>query len=167
MARRVVLTIILAAVIAAPFLILLLAQQLTGGVASLGPGQALPASKLAGLDGRSVDTHSWGDMPTLLVLYRSTCKACEQEIQGLNRIAPSLPRVRIVLLSLDAAAPRAPSAFQVVRDPSGRLIRKLRWLMVPTLYLVNQQGTIVYVRTGLRAPEAELATLTNLLTSEQ
>ncbi len=167
MARRIVLAITLASVLGAPLLVLLLVQQCAGGGAGLGSGQALPASELAGLGGGSVDTRTWADMPTLLVLYRSSCKACEQEIKGLNQIAPSLPRVRIVLLSLDAAAPRAPSAFQVVCDPSGRLIRKLRRLMVPTLYLVNQQGKIVYVRTGLRAPEVELATLTNLLTSEE
>ncbi len=163
MARNSSLVVALAAVIAAPVLGFLVVHHLAGGAAGLRAGEALPASELIDLDGDRVDTRSWRDAPTLLVLYQSTCNACEREIEGLTRIAPALPRLRIVLLSLDCAAPRVRTGLQVICDPSGRLVRKLRKLIVPTLYLVNETGSIVYTRTGLRAPETELATLGGLL----
>jgi len=163
MARNYSLAIVLVAILAVPALFLLFAHRLAVGAAGLKPGESLPALELVGLDGRPVDSRSWSGAPTLLVLFRSTCGACEREIEGLTQIAPSLPEMRIILLSLDSAAPRVSTGFQVLCDPSGRVVRKLRKMMVPTLYLVNEKGTIVYVRTGLREPESELAVFAGLL----
>ncbi len=165
MARNSSLVVVLAAVFAAPVLGLLVIHQLASGAAGLRAGEVLPASELAGLDGGLVDTRSWRGTPTLLVLYQSTCSACEREIEGLTQIAPALPKLRIVLLSIDCAAPRVPTGLQVICDPSGRLVRKLRKLIVPTLYLVNETGSIIYTRTGLRPPETELTILNSLLNS--
>ncbi len=153
----------LGAVLAVPLLLLLAGHRFAGGTGGLKPGDALPESGLVGLDGRYVDTKSWRGTPTLLVLYRSTCDACRQEIDGLAHIAAALPKVRIVLLSLDSAAPRVTTGFQILSDPSGQFIRKMRKLVVPTVYLVNGEGGIVYVRTGRRSPQVELAILGQLL----
>ncbi len=162
MARHSSLVIALLAALTAPALVLLVAHRFAGGSAGLRPGDALPAYGLATLDGRLVDTSSWKGMPTLLVLFRSTCRACEREIAGLTQIAPSISGTRIVLLSLDSAAPRTPTALQTLCDPAGDFIRRLRKLAVPTLYVVDPRGKIAYVRTGERTPDDEFATLVSL-----
>ena len=163
MTRKTSIAVALAAVLAVPALILLMAYRLAGEGAGLRPGQELPAAHLVCLDGHVVDTRSWRGAPTLLVLYRSTCHACEREIVGLSLAASSLPELRIVLLALDSAAPGVPTEFPVITDPTGKFLKIVRKIMVPTLYLLNSEGRVIYVRSGQRPPESELATLTDLL----
>ena len=163
MARKSPVAIVLFVVIAVPTAILLIAHRFAGYTAGLLVGQELPAGQLLSLNGRPVDTCSWKGKPTLLVLYQSTCHACERELEGLSAVAPSLPEVRVVLLALDAAAPRIQTRFPVFADPSGEFLRKVRKLIVPTLYLLDADSRVIYVRSGQRSPEAEFATLTRLL----
>jgi hypothetical protein len=51
----------------------------------------------------------------------------------------------------------------VLSDPSGQFVRKVRKLIVPTLYLVDTRGKVAYVRSGQREPNAELLIFKNLL----
>jgi peroxiredoxin len=163
MARNAPIVIVLAAALAVPALILLVAHRFAGNAAGLRPGQDVPDAQLRSLDGRLVDTRSWSGRHTLLVVFLSTCRACEREIEGLETVAPSLPEMRIVLLAVDSAAPRIPTGFQVLSDPSGQFVRKVRKLIVPTLYLVDAQGKVAYVRSGQREPNAELLIFKDLL----
>ncbi len=166
MARNASIALVLAAVLAGPLLILLVAHRIAGDGAGLQPGQELPAGQLLSFDSLVVDTRSWKGTPTLLVLFRSTCKACQREIEGLATVAPALPEMRIVLLAFDLAAPRVQSGFPVFSDPSGQFVRKVGKLIVPTLYLMDASGRVAYVRSGQRPPENELATLLALVRSE-
>jgi peroxiredoxin len=161
--RNIPIAAALAAMLAVPILILFVAHRFAGDRAGLQMGQELPAAQLVSLNGRLIDTRSWKGMPTLLVLFQSTCRICELEIEGLTSIAPSLPGVRIVLLALDSGAPRVPTGFPILTDPSGQLLRKVRKMIVPTLYLLDADGRVIYVRSSQRPPGAELATLTALL----
>jgi peroxiredoxin len=163
MARNAPIAVTLAAVLAAPALILTVAHHIAGDAPGLRIGQVLPAAQLRSLDGRLVDTESWKGRCTLLVVFVSTCLACEREIGGLEALAPSLPDVRIVLLSADSAPLRIPTVFQVVSDPSGQFLRRVRRLMVPTLYLLDASGRVLYVHSGQRDPVAEGQVLKELL----
>jgi peroxiredoxin len=167
MARKRSIAAVLAAVLAVPTLVLLVAYRFAGEGAGLQPGQELPAAQLVGLDGHVVDTRSWSGAPTLLVLYRSTCRACEREIVGLSSVSSSIPELRIVLLALDSAAPRVPTEFPVLTDPTGKFLRVVRKVMAPTLYLLDSEGRVIYVRSGQRPPEYELTTLADLLGADR
>jgi peroxiredoxin len=163
MTRYVLIIIVLAATLALPTLILLSAHRFAGDAAGLRLGDDIPVAQLRSLDGRFVDTRSWSGRQTLLVVFLSTCRACESEIQGLEKVARSLPELRVVLLAVDSAAPRLPTAFLVLSDPSGQFVRRVRRLIVPTLYVADARGKVVYVRSGQRDPDFELQILRELL----
>jgi len=166
MMRKTSIALALAAVIGIPSLLLMLAHRFAGNGTGLQTGQMLPPAQLIALDGRLVDTRSWNGVPTLLVIIQSTCRACEREIEGLKEVAPSFPGLGIHLLALDSANPRVPTGFPVLADPSGQFLRKVRRATVPTLYLLNSEGRVVYVRSGQRPPEYETRVLTRLLSDE-
>ncbi len=166
MTRKTSIAMALAAVIGVPSLLFMVVHRFAGSGTGLQTGQMLPPAQLVALDGRLVDTRSWNGAPTLLVLFQSTCRACEREIEGLKEVASSFPGLGIHLLALDSAAPRIPTGFPVLADPSGQFLRKVRRVIVPTLYLLNTEGRVVYVRSGQRPPEYEIRVLTRLLSDE-
>jgi peroxiredoxin len=166
MMRNTSVAMALAAVIGIPSLLLMVAHRSAGSGTGLLTGQVLPRAQLVALDGRLVDTRAWKGTPTLLVLIQSTCRACEREIEGLRKIAPSFPGLGIQLLAIDSAAPRNPTGFPVLSDPSGQFLRKVRRVIVPTLYLLNTESRVVYVRSGQRPPEYEMRILARLLSDE-
>jgi peroxiredoxin len=149
------------AVLIGPLLLFILAERsLKRG---LQPGDLLPEARLESLDGVAVQTASWRGAPTLLVLFLPACPACQEEIHRLESIAPQLPAVRIVLLSLDGEAPREQVTFPVLRDPHQSFVQRTRKLLIPTLYWIDSTGKIRYARTGLRSPASDLNLLRSLL----
>ena len=142
MKRKELIEVALAAVVAVPTVILLLASRFAAEGKGLNPGQELPQAQLMRLDGQWVNTGSWRGSPTLLVLYRSTCRACEREILGLSSVALSIPRLRIVLLAMDLAAPRVPTEFPILIDPTDDFLKSVRKTIVPTLYLLDSEGRV-------------------------
>lgn len=157
---------VLAAIVAAPAVAILLAQCSIKKNRGLMQGEELPRARLVTPGGCAVDTARWRGSPTLLVLFQSTCATCEIEIHNLERIAPSLPALRIALVSTDSAPPRAPTTFPVYLDPSGEFVRRTRKLAVPTVYWIDSSGRVAYARAGLLPSSREQILYQSLLSKE-
>jgi peroxiredoxin len=159
--------IMLLALVAVPCIFFAATQLWLVRTRGLQPGDALPRAALLDRTGQAIDTESWRGSPTLLVLFRSQCQACESEIANLIRLAPSLPGLRIVLLTVDPDKTGNDLPFQVYRDPTGEFLHKSRRLMVPTLYWVSPEGRIVYARSGRRSLEDDGRIFRQLLVNQK
>lgn len=167
MARRASFTLVLLAVVCAPVLVLIFGHRFAEGERGLAPGTSLPTAELATLEGRRVHTDSWRGRPTLLVLYHSTCHACERQIRSLIDVAADFPEVRVVLLSLDQASPGFDVPFEVLLDPTGQFVRKSRRFIVPTIYWIDMDGKVLHSRSGLRSPLEDKALMMRFFHGEK
>ncbi len=114
-----------------------------------------------------VETSSWRGTPTLLVLFQPGCRSCREQIRALTQIAPNLPQLRIVLLSVNGEPPAEEVPFTVCRDAGGAFLARTRRYMVPALYWIDSSGRVTYVRTGVRTPSSDLQVFERLLSKEE
>ena len=167
MARRASFALVLLAVVCVPVLVLVFGHRFAERGRGLAPGTYLPAGELATLEGRRVHTDSWRGRPTLLVLFSSTCHACERQLSTLIDVAADFPEVRVVLLSLDQASPSFDVPFEVLLDPTGQFVRKSRRFIVPTIYWIDRDGKVLHGRSGLRSPSEDKALLMRFFHGEK
>jgi hypothetical protein len=149
--------VILCAVAAVPFGFLLVAEGYLRAHRGLMPGDLLPAVRLRSPLGTDFDTRSLRGKSSLVVLFLPSCRACRNQIKSLETVSASLPEMSILLVSMSSAAPSLPIPFPIYRDPSGEFVAKARKISVPIIYLVDQNGRILYARTGERPAEADVA----------
>jgi len=149
--------LILCAVAALPPVFLLLAEGYLRAHRGLKTGDLLPAVTLRSAQGTDFDTRSLRGRSALVVLFLPSCRACRNQIKSLETVSASLPETSIILVSMSSAAPSLPIPFPVYLDPSGEFLAKARKISVPIIYLVDQNGKILYARTGERPAEADVA----------
>ena len=145
------------------FLFFALAGRLIHSTEGLSVGEVIPAATLRSADGEEINTRSWRGLPTVLVLFRSSCDACRKQIINLESVAANFPEVRIALLSLNCMPPAEKVAFTVYFDLDGDFVRRLRKLYVPALYWIDANGRVKYVRTGCREAASDLPLFHSLL----
>lgn len=149
--------VILCVVAALPLVFLLLAEGYLRAHTGLKPGDLLPVARLRSPQGTEFDTRSLRGRSSLVVLFVPSCRACRNQINSLETVSASLPEISIILVSMSSAATFLPTPFPVYLDPSGEFVAKARKISVPIVYLVDQNGKILYVRTGERPAEADVA----------
>lgn len=155
--RPVAAAVVLSAIVALPVLILLVTNTLLGSRAGIPVGQRVPAALLVTTAGEWIDTAAWVGSPRILVLFHARCPACQRQIRSLEAIVrerPLVPAAAIVLVSLDPEAEAREFArsfggpFTVAIDPSGKFVRPLRRVAVPTLYLLDAERRVARARSG-------------------
>ena len=154
--------LVLLAIAAMPAALFVIASRLPSENRGLPAGTYLPDSLLVTTTGETVRTHSWRGRPTLVVLFRAGCEACEEEIANLEALAPETAPLRIALVSVEPSC-TLECSLPVYLDPTGEFLRRTERLMVPVLYWVSPMGRIQYVRTGLRSFQEDAALLHRLL----
>jgi peroxiredoxin len=163
MNRRKCKLVALAASISGVLLLFALAKIFLHSEGGLSIGEAIPSAVLHSSDGFETDTRSWRGSSTVLLLFRSSCPACRKQIESLEVIAADFPQLRIVLLSLSGDPPLEKVAFTVCFDHKGEFVRKVRRLRVPTLYWIDPNGSVKYVRTGCREAASDVSLFRSLL----
>jgi hypothetical protein len=128
----------------------------------LQPGESFPLAQLETLSGAPVHTGQWRGRATLLVIFRSTCEACRRKIRSLPELRKQMPELGIELLSVDGKAIPGTTPFQVLRDPDGAFLRRVRRLSVPLAYLIDSSGIVRHAGTGA-GPGNEAASYRSLL----
>jgi peroxiredoxin len=148
-------------------LLFVLAGSVLHDEEGLSTGETLPSAVLRSIDGSETNTRSWRGLPTVLVLFRSSCPACGKQIENLAVASAEFPDVRVALLSLGDASSLEKTAFPVYFDPEGEFVKKVRRLRVPTLYWVDADGKVKYVRTGCREAAFDISLFRSLLENNQ
>ncbi len=144
-------------VIVLPSLIIHHGQSFIKQHQGLQPADRLPPGMLESLEGEVVNIDSWRGFPTLLVLFSSSCPACQAQIEDLATLKEQMHELNIVLVSIDGAGPKTTTAFNVYLDPTGEFLRRTQKIMVPTLYWIDTDGLVRYAASGRRPFSANLS----------
>lgn len=132
-------------------------------------GKDLPKAEVETLKGERIDIREVmnDSLPVVLTFWSTTCKPCIQELDALTETYESWKKefdFKVVAVSTDdsRASARAKMMaagrgwpFMVVLDKNQHLKRALDVNSIPTLFIVNREGKIIYTHTGY-TPGSEL-----------
>ena len=136
-----------------------------GGGASGAIGAPLPALKVDGLSGRTIDVASYKGRVLLLDVWASWCGPCKQELPVLDQMARRLKSQGIDILAVSVDQERANVdqflrahgghwALTVAHDPRGEIAELLQPDKMPTSYIVDRAGIVRYVNAGFLPEDA-------------
>ncbi len=100
-----------------------------------------------------------------LDFWASWCVPCRQSFPFMNDMQTKLQgkNIQIIAVNVDVKKTDAerfllqnPSKFPVAYDPKGELPRKMNLKSMPTSYLINPQGKVVFMHAGFRAEDKKL-----------
>ncbi len=143
-------------------------------------GQAPPALVLPDLDGREVDLAALKGDVVLVNFWATWCEPCRDEMPSLNQLQQRLRGRRFKVLAVNVGEGRAriqqflasaPVDFAVLRDAESVAIKAWRTRVLPTSFLVDQNGMLRYQLVGAadwndvgpQAPIFELLDRTNAI----
>lgn len=143
-------------------------------------GQAPPALVLPDLEGREVDLAALRGDVVLVNFWATWCEPCRDEMPSLNQLQQRLRGRRFKVLAVNVGEGRAriqqflasaPVDFVVLRDAESAAIKAWRTRVLPTSFLVDQNGMLRYQLVGAadwsdpgsQAPILELLDRTNAI----
>jgi len=129
-----------------------------GSLAASGGGETFPDFQLVSLEGRNVTRADLGGRVVLYDFWATWCGPCHLQADILKRLYPDARAKGIEFVALATGEPEEvvrefvadrPFQYPVLTDPEERLANQLRILGLPTLFVVDAQGRIVYRNTGV------------------
>ena len=130
------------------------------GLEALNPPQPMPAFNILQDDGFSAfSTEDLQGKTVIVNLWATWCPPCRAELPSMNRVWKKLKDkdVYMVAISVSESADVVddfrkthPIDFKVALDMSGDMSRSWGMKGLPTTYIINKQGKIVYRTIGER-----------------
>ena len=122
----------------------------------------LPSVKLKSLDGKIVDTSklSNGGKPFVISFFATWCKPCNRELKAIHEVYPDWQKetgMKLVAISIDQAQninkvkPLVDSEeweYDILLDPNSEFRRAMGVQMIPHVFIIGGDGTIVESRSG-------------------
>ena len=146
-----------------PLLIcLLLAVACGGGAPRDGVGAKIPGFRLAALDGSEVTAADLAGKVVLLDVWATWCGPCHIQADILRAAAPSLEAHGVTIVGINSGetlgtvrdfVARKPFPWTVLVDIEEQLTGDLEILGLPTLLIVDRDGTIAFRQTGILSAE--------------
>ena len=127
---------------------------------SLETGGKIPDLKLKLLDGKKTSIHTLlEDGPLLIDFWATWCKPCKKVMKHLNKYHNKYEGNGFKVLMMNQDTPRSVGkvksyirsqkySFYVGLDPNQKIAKKLNGLIMPTLILVDTDGTILWRHQG-------------------
>ncbi|MBT3590913.1 MAG: TlpA family protein disulfide reductase [Candidatus Marinimicrobia bacterium] len=122
--------------------------------------QIIPDLKVKLMDGQKVTIHELlKDGPLLIDFWATWCKPCKKVMKHLNQYHLDYANKGFKVLMINQDSPRSMGKvktfirskkfdFLIGLDPNQKLAKKLNGLIMPTLILVAQDGTIQWRHQG-------------------
>ena len=112
------------------------------------------------LDGTPVTLSEFADRPMLLHFWATWCPICRLEEGEIMRLSRSHPVLTVAMQSgsaaeVDAHLTERERELAVVNDPDGALARRYGVRAVPSTFIIDRDGQIVFRKQGY-APPLEL-----------
>ena len=122
-----------------------------------GPAPAIEAELL---DGNPVSLEDYADRPMLLHFWATWCPICRLEEGEIMRLSRSHPVLTVAMQSgtageVEAHLTERERELDVVNDPDGALARRFGVRAVPSTFIIDREGQIVFRKQGY-APPLEL-----------
>lgn len=122
----------------------------------------VPSVQIKDLEGKFVQTDSLSDgkRPLVLTFFATWCKPCLRELNAIEDVYQDWQQetnLRLVAISIDEGAnshkvkPLAKSrgwSFEVLLDPNGDFKRALNVQVIPSVFVLSEEGKIIYRHTG-------------------
>ena len=127
---------------------------------SLETGGKIPDLKLKLLDGKKTSIHTLlEDGPLLIDFWATWCKPCKKVMKHLNKYHNKYEKNGFKVLMVNQDTPRSMGkvksyirsqkySFYVGLDPNQKIAKKLNGLIMPTLILIDTDGTILWRHQG-------------------
>ncbi len=132
-------------------------------LSSISMNAQMPGVKLENLKGSDVNTSSLvdGKRPIIISFWSTTCKPCIRELDTISELLPEWQEemdFRIVAVSTDdnrsvararsLAEGRGWDVFELLFDKNQEFMRAMNVTMNPTVFVLDEDGKIVYSHTG-------------------
>ena len=123
-------------------------------------GRTIPDLKIKLLDGSQTSIHNLlQDGPLLIDFWATWCKPCKKVMKHLDKYHKTYSEQGFKVLMINQDTPRSlgkvksyirskKHTFYVGLDPNQKIARKLNGQIMPTLILVNKDGTIQWRHQG-------------------
>jgi peroxiredoxin len=131
-------------------------------------GEALPAFRLAALDGRRLGPEELRGQVVLYDFWATWCGPCHVQAEVLHELYPAYAGKGVEFVAVSVGEPEEvvrefarerPSPFPVLFDPEDRLSAQLHILGLPTLIVTDREGRVVFRSTGISDRETLTAAL--------
>jgi thiol-disulfide isomerase/thioredoxin len=123
--------------------------------------QKAPDFSLPG-DGKHISLSSLKGKVVYVDFWASWCDPCRKSFPWMNEMHSRYDNKKftIVAINLDASKADAakflnivPAKFDVAYDPDGKIASKYKLKTMPSSYLIDQKGNLVYAHRGYREGE--------------
>ncbi len=132
----------------------------TDAVQLLDPPQALPAEDYVDAAGTAASLKAFAGKVVVLNFWATWCAPCVKELPSLDRLSGLLPpdRFKVLALSNDRGGAKQAAPFLAKLglkhlaadlDPKSALTRALGLRVLPTTYVLDQEGMIVAKLEGM------------------
>ncbi len=120
----------------------------------------LPDLRLEMLDGKNTTLYSTLEKgPVLIDFWATWCEPCKKEMVFLDKFQKEYSDSGFTVLAINQDSPRSLSkvrsfvrskrySFLVVKDPNKQIAQKMNVQVLPTTFLVNSTGQVVWQHIG-------------------
>jgi len=115
-------------------------------------------------DGETINLSSYKGKVVYLDFWASWCVPCRQSFPFMNEMHEkySDEGLKVIAVNLDTEQNKAasflkqiPADFTVAYDPQGKVPDLYKVSVVPSFYLINREGNVVYKHSGFRHSQSE------------
>ena len=116
-----------------------------------------PEFQLASLDGRVISSSDFEGQVVVIDFWATWCTPCKLQAQFLDQLHEEVGG-RVQFLAIDVGEDEAkvrgyvdkdPFPYPVLLDPQEELMDRYQILGLPTVMVIDRQGRVSYLRTGL------------------
>lgn len=121
-------------------------------------GRSAPDVAFTLPDGKPVTLKDYKGKPVVLSFWASWCGPCRKELPALSQLAAQ--RTDVTFLAVNVDKERAPAAqliaelkltVPVVYDPEAAVMARFDVVLMPTMFLLDKNGTVKLKKTGFAA----------------
>jgi len=125
--------------------------------------QKAPTFTLPG-DGKEINLESLKGKVVYLDFWASWCDPCRKSFPWMNEIHSRYDskKFTIIAVNLDSSKSDAqkflkivPADFDIAYDPNGTVASKYKLKTMPSSYLIDKKGNLIYVHQGYREGETK------------